>query len=94
MDFRFSERSCSNWKSRPHSHRQTQRVIGQKVVVNAAAFGKLKLIADPAEFIVVDADLVHLGVWPVKQNLDDDIVGAGADIAVWLLTDGAQKIAA
>src|SRR6185312_6222304 len=66
------------------SHRQAQRVVDQEIVVDAAPLGELERIADAAEFVVIDADLMQLGLRAVEQHLDDDVIGPRADVAVLL----------
>src|SRR5262245_20568810 len=68
-------------------HREAQRVVHQQVVVDAAALGEFQLTPDAAEAVVIDADLVQLGVGPVEQDLHHDVVGARPDLAVLLAED-------
>src|SRR5438128_11730360 len=58
------------------SNRQAERIIHEQVVVNAPALGELELIADPAEYVVIRADLMQLCIGSVKQDLQHHIVRA------------------
>src|SRR5262245_66366051 len=69
------DRITQRARSHDRSDRQTKRIVDEKVVVDAAAFGELQLRTYPTEHVMICADLVQLGIRPIEQHLQDDIVG-------------------
>src|SRR3974377_1182610 len=74
----------------PQSHRQTQRVVDQQAVIDTSALGKLEHAVHAPEYVVIDPDLMQLGLGAVEQHLDDGIVGARPDARVLIAPKDLQ----